>query len=207
MQTASVYGSDIRGERAGNTKVKRVSNWLMALSDFMIACPDASAKQAAQFFGKSEAWISQVKNSDAFRSLHSARREEHFDRISGSMREKLTTLAEVSIDELVDRIDTNRDKVTFGQLHDAGKLALNALGFGGSGTRNGGVNVNVDSRTVVVHDAEALERSRETLRQLRERNDAQFATVVRPQEIADRASEQIGEAADAITEKEPPTAA
>ena len=154
---------------AKSAQVKKVSNWNQALSDFMIAQPQARAYEVAEFFGVSEAWLSVVKNSDAFKEFHNRRRETHFDRVSGDVSDKLTAIAEMTLDELSDRIESERETIPLNALQSMGKMALDAMGFGQKGSVH--VNMNNDNRTVVVNDAKALERSRQRLKQIREAND------------------------------------
>ena len=149
----------------------KVNNWHQALSDLMFKCPEMRAYEVAEFFGVTEAWLSTVKNSDAFVQFHNQRREKHFSRVSAGVGEKLTALAEISLDEITERVEEERDSMTLSSLHDIGKLALGALGFG---SRGPAVNVNVsnnDNRSVIVNDAEAVRRGRNLLKQVREQND------------------------------------
>ena len=151
----------------------KVSNWMMALSDFMIACPNATGRDASNFFNRTQAWISTVKSSNAFREFHSLRRKEHFDEISKTMSEKLTTLGEMSVDALVEKVEEEGNAMTVSQLTECGKMALGALGFGGK-TASVQINNN-DNRQLVVADNAALKKSQKILEQLRERNDAQIS--------------------------------
>ena len=148
---------------------------MAALSDFMIAQPEARAYEAAEFFGVTESWLSTVKNSDAFRQFHNGRRDEHFDRISTGVGEKLTALTEVVLDEMTERVEESRATIglelPLQQLHDVGKMALGALGFGSRGGSSVQVNVNQDNRSVVVLDTVALQRARGHLEKIRAGND------------------------------------
>lgn len=154
-------------EAANRVGPRKVNNWHQALSDFMIQHPEMRAYDVALVFGVTEAWLSTVKNSDAFKQFHDARRKEHFDRISTTVVDKVQALAEISVDELTARVETEREDMSVQALHDVSKLALQALGFGG---RQPQVQIN-DNRQVVVGDTEALQRSREVLKSLRARND------------------------------------
>ena len=162
---------------AQSAQVKKVSNWMQALSDFMVAHPQARAYEAAEFFGVTEAWLSTVKNSDAFQYFHSERRNIHFDRISNTVGEKLQTLAEISLDEMTERLEEQRDELPISVLQDVGKMAIGALGFGSKTNGNGmavQVNVNgngVNANNILINNQSALERSREKLAQIRQTND------------------------------------
>ena len=142
---------------------------MQALSDFMIAHPQARAYEAAKFFNVTEAWLSTVKNSDAFVQFHNTRREDHFERISEGVGDKLQTLAEISLDEMTERLEQEREQLSLDALQNVGKMAIGALGFGGRNAVN--VQVNQDNRSVIVNDSAALARSRERLKQIRAQND------------------------------------
>ena len=161
---------------ADSVQIKKVNNWHQALSDFMIANPEAKAYEAAAFFGVSESWLSIVKNSDSFKDFHQKRRDQHFDRISTGVGEKLETLAELTLDEAIERVEESKAEgsqaLPMSALTDLSKMALNAMGFGGRGGVQ--VNLNQDNRSVVVNDAAALKRARETMAEIRGENDRQI---------------------------------
>jgi len=159
---------------AKSAQIKKVSNWNEALSEYMIMYPEHRSWQAAQFFGVTEAWLSTVKNSDAFKDYHSRKRLEHAERISTSTVDKLEALSEICLDELTEKVEAQREVIPITTLLSIGKFSMEALGFG---TKN---NVNLtlqqDNRSVVVNDVSALEKSREHLNKLRERNDEVILT-------------------------------
>ena len=151
----------------------KVSNWMQALSDYMIANPESRAYEAARFFQVTEAWLSTVKNSDAFRQFHDKRRKEHFGQISTDVGEKLQALAEISLDEITVRVEEQRDEMSLEGLQKIGEMSLKALGFGGG---RGGITINnnEDNRSVIYADAAALKRAQGYLKDARERNDLEI---------------------------------
>ena len=153
---------------------KKVSNWMVALSDFMIANPEARAYEAAMFFNVGESWVSIVKNSDAFKNFHNARRDLHFDKISETVVDKVQGLTELALDELTDRVETDRGTMPVRELTEISKMALNSLGFGGKNSVQ--VNVNQDNKSVTINDSLALQRSREKMDKLRTLNDTEILT-------------------------------
>ena len=117
--------------RMAQLQVKKVSWWHENLIEWLIMFPEKKLADAARFFNVSQAWLSVVKNSDAFRELYEQRREAHFDNVSVSTTQKLEALAEISIEELTTRIETKPEEVSIGGLQDTTNMALKALGFGG----------------------------------------------------------------------------
>lgn len=155
-------------------QVKKVSNWMEALSDFMIQHPQCSAHEAALFFDKTESWISIVKNSDQFREYHAQRRDAHASRISEDVVGKVGALTEISLDALTEKVEEGRETLPVSTLKDVAELGLKAMGFGGRGPS---VLINQDNRQmndnrqVHIADTEALHEAREIMKRVRDEND------------------------------------
>lgn len=143
------------------TQIKAVRAWHEDLLEFILAHPRASGAEIAFHFNVTESWLSIVKNSDAFRELWAKRREEHFSRVSASLSEKVTALAEITVDALTDKIeqDKKKNELQYQTLKEVGELALKSLGFGGKHSSSP-PNVVVNSNTYVV-DRDTLQRARE----------------------------------------------
>lgn len=115
-----------------------VRAWHEELLEFTLANPRASLQEASLFFNVSISWISIVKNTDAFRELWAKRRGEHFSRVSATVSERVTALAEITVDKLTQKVELDPD-VSIAQLKEVGDLALKALGFGVS---KGNLNIH-----------------------------------------------------------------
>ena len=151
-------------------QLKKIKNWHESLSDYLIANPQSTLDEVAEVFQVTRVWISFVKNSDAFKDYHSKRRQQHFDNVSIGVGEKLTVTAEMVSDEILTRLENQREDMEITTLIALGKMALDALGYS-----KGGMNVHIqnhDNRSVTINDTTALARSRERLEQLRKENDA-----------------------------------
>jgi hypothetical protein len=139
--------------------------WHEALLEFIIANPRASGAETALYFNVSESWLSIVKNSDAFRELWATRRPEHFSRVSANVSERLTALAEVTLDKLTDRVekDVREGTATVASLRETAEMTLKAMGFGNK-SFNTPVHigdVNVQQNNTIVVDRDTLARARE----------------------------------------------
>jgi hypothetical protein len=147
---------------AQGVQIKKVRAWHEELLEFILANPRASGAEIAFYFGVTEAWVSTVKNSDAFQELWARRRGEHFSRVSSTITEKVTALAEVTVDALTDKIEEQKRKgeVQVQTLKEVGEMALKALGFGAKRETASPVIVN-NNFTV---DKETLARAREAKR-------------------------------------------
>lgn len=84
---------------------------------------------AAATAGYTQAHVSHLKASPAFRELLDLYRDQH-DRIFRGTLERLQVLADDSIDVLQDRLERDPDAISVGQLLEIGKLALDRTGFG-----------------------------------------------------------------------------
>lgn len=162
---------------AESSQIKQVRKpWQEALAEYFILYPERSMGEAAQHFGVTIAWLSVVKNSDAFQDYYQARRREHTELLSrelvdAKIDDKLEALAEMSIDAITARVEEHVRKVptrelSLEALHDSANLALKALGFGGKAQVN--VNTGGGNAHVLIEDAQALARARGNLRVVRE---------------------------------------
>lgn len=156
-----------------------VRAWHEELLEYIIANPRATGAQTALFFNVSESWLSIVKNSDAFRELWAQRRPEHFSRVSASVHERVTALAEVSVSALTDQLEKEVRSGTATQtaLRETAELALRSLGFGMKKESVGApLNVQINAQnnsshtqnTTIVVDRDTLARARETKAKLQQ---------------------------------------
>jgi hypothetical protein len=146
----------------GSVQIKHARPWHEALLEFILLHPRASGQEIALYFNVTEAWVSTVKNSDAFQELWAKRRGEHFSRVSTNIAQKVTALAEITIDTLTDEIEKSKRKgdVKIETLKEVGDMALKALGFGNKGVQTPIGTVNIHQNNFVV-DKDTLARARE----------------------------------------------
>ncbi len=148
------------GAGGGNTHIKRTNWWHEQLVDWELMNPSANMGDCARHFGKTEGWLSTVRNSDAFREFRARRIAEHQGMVSESVIDKVEGLAALTLDTLHDRIEGDRDNIGLGFVRETAELALKALGYCGKGAAAPVapiVQVNVVS-------AESLERARGLMR-------------------------------------------
>lgn len=148
-----------------SASIKKVRAWHEELLEFILANPRASGAEIALYFNVTEAWVSTVKNSDAFQELWAKRRGEHFSRVSSSISDKVVALAEVTVDALTDEIEKKKRKneLEIQTLTEVSNMALKALGFGmkRESVNSPGVNVNVNTGPTYVVDKDTLARARD----------------------------------------------
>ena len=142
-----------------------VRAWHEELLEFLLVNPRASLQEIALYFNASISWISIVRNSDAFKELYAQRRDQHFDRVSITVADRVTALADVTIDALTVKMEKHiqADTATIEQLKEVGDMALKALGFGAK--QNSHININTSATTQNVFvDKATLERARDVRR-------------------------------------------
>ena len=79
-----------------------------AIIDEIIVDPAISQGELARRFGYSQAWVSIIINSDAFKSRLAERKGELVDpKIRASVEERLESLAKRSLDRLLERVESS----------------------------------------------------------------------------------------------------
>lgn len=157
---AAVLGAHGAGSGAGggNTHIKRTNWWHEQVVDWELMNPSATLGDCARHFGKTEGWLSTVRNSDAFREFRARRIAEHQNMVSETVIEKVEGLAALTLDTLHERIEREKDDIPLAFVRETAETALKALGYGGRGAAPAAVvQVNVVS-------AEALGRARDLMR-------------------------------------------
>lgn len=163
-------------------KLRTVSWWHEQLVDWMLLNPDKPLKDAARVFDVSVNYIYLLKNSDTFKAywLHRrAKREETLDdkmpEIFGSLQDKLATVADMSLDQILAQLSNNEKLTSVGapglstdELRATADTALRRLGYGvaptpgGASLSPGAPNINVQVNV----DAAALAAAREKMQLL-----------------------------------------
>jgi transcriptional regulator with XRE-family HTH domain len=105
----------------------RFNSWYEALIDLRIANPDMTQGERARRLGRTQAWVSLVENSDAFRAQYERRRAEHSKRISEHTIDKLHNVANKALDRLAETLDKKDLKPDF--VLDATDTLFARLGY------------------------------------------------------------------------------
>lgn len=118
----------LEGTASAAKAVARVSYTHDAMIDLIIANPSISQNELAEHFGYRPAWVSRIKNSDAFLARLAQRKSDIVDpSILATVEEKFRVLADKSLDALLDKLEA---APSFDQAMAAASLAQKALGFG-----------------------------------------------------------------------------
>ena len=125
----------------GKWQVQSLSHAHEAIMNWMILHPMGTARDCAAHFGCSAGWVTMLKNSDLFKARMRERQNEIMSLVASTSVEKLEAIADLSLDKILDELETTSDKKF---IHETAKLALQSLGFGGGG-KGGSSTVNAQN--------------------------------------------------------------
>lgn len=112
---------------AQSLQIKKLSPQHDAIIERLIVNPTINKGQLAAEFNMTRSHMSVIINSDAFKAAIVARRNEITAPVVQEMREKLTALADETIDRLLERVPYEADVSELSKLL---KVATGALGMG-----------------------------------------------------------------------------
>lgn len=162
----------LEGTQSAAKAIARVSYTHDALIDAIVANPAASQNELAAMFGYTPAWLSRVKNSDAFLARLAQRKAELVDpSIAAGVEEKLRSLADRSLDILTERLSVPATMVPMDVAMKAAEMATKALGYGARKE-----NLSVQNNFVVALPGKAV--SAESWSQAYSRGDGPSGEVV-----------------------------
>lgn len=144
----------------GNEAIKKLSWWHESIIDWMLLNPDQDLGVCALFFNVGQPWLSRIVNSQLFKTRLAYRRQNHAEAISHSVLEKCESLADLTLETLLERVAAERDSISLGELRDTTELALSAIGYGVKGRQpstppQAAVQINIVSPESIVQAQQA----------------------------------------------------
>lgn len=141
----AMHTDPLTGEsKSGIVKVRYSHD---AMIDVILAEPTIRQNDLAAMFDRTPGWVSQVINSDAFQARLEERRGEIVDpAITATLKERLSAVADASLQKLLERVAAPVQLVTDDFMLQAAKFATTALGYGArapTGASETQVNVGV----------------------------------------------------------------
>ena len=144
------------GTTSAATAIARVSYTHDAMIDLLIANPSITNNALAAHFNYTPAWVSRIKNSDAFQERLAARRTELVDPgLLLTVEEKLSHLAHRGLDILAEKLEGPASMIPMDTAMKAVEISSRALGYG---ARAAG-QTNVQNNFVVALPAQATSES------------------------------------------------
>lgn len=136
-------GLALRDENGKRQLVTELKHWHKSIVDYFIANPRAKQRDVAKAFEVTEAWLSTLMNTDAFKRYAAERMDAHREKIGDQVAVLASEVATKALGGLSDRLD-RPETVSAGEMTGAAKMALGALGIGaGANGAIGGMSVNM----------------------------------------------------------------
>jgi hypothetical protein len=108
-----------------------------AMIDMVVENPWVSQGELAKHFGYTEAWVSLIFSSDAFKERLEQRKQELVDpTIRASIDERLRAITVRSLEVLAHKLSKNPDQVPDNLALRAAELGAKGLGIGGNAVPN-----------------------------------------------------------------------
>lgn len=110
---------------AGDLQIKEVKWFHDAIIDEMIANPAQSQGELARKFGYTQAWMSIMVNSDAFRHRLRERKEEIVDpRLLAEWEDRVNGVAHRALDRIMEKLDNPASNMKTMELVSIAKLGV-----------------------------------------------------------------------------------
>lgn len=108
--------------------IQRLSHRHEALANLLVLNPHLTLREISQRIGYTQAHLSRIINSDAFRRLLAERSERIAAEVCRSIPERLTDLATLAIDKMTEQLEKTENPDF---ILDAFDQALSKLGYSG----------------------------------------------------------------------------
>lgn len=125
---------ELTGEKKTINTIQKVAPRHEQIINWLIANPHRTNRDCAAFFGVTQAWLSTIKRSDAFRARMEQRlnemaedvRAEYISQMDINLLGRLNTAAEIAVDRLTERLEVATDPEF---LLDCTDKLLHRMGF------------------------------------------------------------------------------
>jgi len=142
-------------------KIVSISHTHEAIMSYMIAFPHHGLREIGDYFGYSPSWISQLINSDLFKSKLRERQDAHYSKLSTTLVEKLEAAANVGVEKLTDMMEKSQDPKF---IKESTSDILSRLGFGAPKSP-AGIQFNAPGAQVMMINSGDLAEARKIMRE------------------------------------------
>lgn len=145
--------------------------WYHSLMDYMLAHPEATQREIALHFRRTENWVSLIINSDMFQAVFAQRREQLRQSADLAILAKTAKIANTGLDLILDKMEKKRDSIPIETIADITNSALDRLGYNAKPAAASGSTVHVNvaasaqANVAVPVPLSALEQARARLRE------------------------------------------
>lgn len=109
-------------------QIQKLNHTHERIMDWLVQNPEKSLRECSQHFNYSQAWLSTVINSDAFRAKLAALHGEVHARVANDVPARMARIADVVLDRLATVVE-HTDNPDF--LLEVGDSILTKMGYGG----------------------------------------------------------------------------
>lgn len=117
---------------AKSAQIGKISYSHEALMNWLLVNPDRPLRDAAAYFGYTQAWISTVIHSDIFQAKLFARQEKVFAQVAQDLPTKLAGAAHIALERMTEKLTTTEDPK---YLLDATDKLLHRMGYAPAAAR------------------------------------------------------------------------
>lgn len=138
-------------------QVKKVSFTHEALIQWMLENPSRHLRDAAEYFGYTQSWLSTIIHSDAFKQQLIKRQNQVAFQVAADIPSRLRGAAHVALEGLTRQLETTEDPEF---LLDATDKLLRNMGYGPASSRNPGgqtITNNTQNNTFLVSSDDLAE--------------------------------------------------
>jgi hypothetical protein len=114
-------------------EIQNMSHTHEAIARWLIANPQGSMRECAEFFGYSQSWLSCIVHSDAFKRYMHTLQGDANDAVIADVPTKLKGIAAQALDAIGEQLDIAVQDGTIQHrefIHRSAELALRSLGYG-----------------------------------------------------------------------------
>lgn len=144
-----------------SAQIQKLNNTHEAILDWLLLNPEKSLRECADHFGYTQAWLSTVINSDAFRVQYSKLRGDVHARVCADVPTRMTRISEIALDKLAEMVEKSEDADFI--LETSDKI-LNRMGYGPKAVVKSTVN-NTQNNTTFLVSADDLALARQNFGQ------------------------------------------
>jgi len=146
---------------AQSAQIKGINPWHRNLADWLIVNGNSPGwnKRASEYFKVSQAWISTVVHSDAFKDYYQRLASENSQTVLHSTRDKLIGTLDVAIEKVQERIEDQGSSMPLSNLLDCVEVLAKRTGHGSEGASSGQSTI-INNLLVVSKEELAESRAR-----------------------------------------------
>ena len=153
-------------------------SWYDGIIDDILSNPGTSLTDTAKRLGRSPSTVQAIVRSDMFRARFAQRRSYFEAELDRRIADKLTKVAELSLDAQIETLTKKRDAIPLPILNEVVKTSLDRLGYAPAKPDAGSVSVSINNNVV---SPEALASAREKLKMLESKPTLEQAPVAGPE--------------------------